>query len=138
MRRRTRQRRTIAQVLAGAPGPLTPREVLEQAGRVLPGLGVATVYRNLAVLEEEGEIRSVHLPGEHARYESTGRGHHHHFRCRSCAMVFDLDARCPVAVLEGATLPGGFRVNGHDLTLYGTCPDCAERDEATGSRATGA
>ncbi len=124
MKRQTAQRRAILQALEEAQGPLTPQEILERAGRVQEGLGLATVYRNLGVLEAHGSVVSVHLPNDSTRYEPAGRGHHHHFRCESCEGVFELGATCPVAVLEGATLPGGFRVRDHELTLYGLCPDC--------------
>ncbi len=124
MKRRTSQRRAILHALETAPGPLTPQEVLERAGQTQTSLGLATVYRNLGSLEEDGDVIAVHLPGESARFELAGRGHHHHFCCESCEGVFELDATCPVAVLEGVTLPGGFRVKDHELTLYGLCPGC--------------
>ncbi len=122
--RRTSQRRAILQALDEAPGPLTPHQVLERAGAIQDGLGLATVYRNLAALEEAGKIVAVHLPNETRRYEPAGRGHHHHFRCDRCEGVFELATTCPVAVLEGVTLPGGYEVRGHALTLYGLCPAC--------------
>jgi len=122
--RRTSQRRAILQALDEAPGPLTPHQVLERAGAIQGSLGLATVYRNLATLEEAGEIVAVHLPNETRRYEPAGRGHHHHFRCDACEGVFELATTCPVAVLEGVTLPGGYEVRGHALTLYGLCPRC--------------
>ena len=124
MKRQTTQRRAILQALETAPGPLTPQEVLESASQAQASLGLATVYRNLSSLEAEGDVVAVHLPGESARFELAGRGHHHHFRCESCEGVFELNATCPVAVLEGVTLPGGFRVKDHELTLYGLCPGC--------------
>ena len=124
MQRKTHQRRAILNALEFAPGPLTPQEVLEQASKEHESLGIATVYRNLNSLEEQGEIVAVHLPNDTTRYEPAGRGHHHHFRCEQCEQVFELSAKCPVAILEGVTLPGGFKVQNHELTLYGLCPDC--------------
>lgn len=124
MKRQTVQRRAILDALERAPGPLTPQEVLDAARETHAGLGLATVYRNLSTLEEAGDIIPVHLPGESARFEVSGRGHHHHFRCEHCHGVFELHTTCPVAVLEGVTLPGGFAVKGHELTLYGVCPQC--------------
>ena len=111
--------------LESAPGPLTPQEVLDLASREQASLGLATVYRNLNALEEQGEIIPVHLPNDTTRFEPAGRGHHHHFRCESCEQVFELKAKCPVAILEGVTLPGGYKVEHHELTLYGVCPSCA-------------
>jgi Fur family ferric uptake transcriptional regulator len=125
MKRQTAQRRAIIKALKEAPGPLTPQEVLERAGQLHQGLGLATVYRNLNSLAAAGDVIAVHLPNEATRYEPAGRGHHHHFRCERCEGVFELGASCPVAVLEGVTLPGGFKVEHHELTLYGLCPQCA-------------
>jgi Fur family ferric uptake transcriptional regulator len=131
--RRTSQRRAILNALHEAPGPLTPQEVHDRARSEQASLGLATVYRNLARLEEAGEVEQVHLPDDVTRYEPAGRGHHHHFRCRVCGRVFELDADCPVAILEGLTLPGGFQVEDHALTLYGRCRACRERDGDAGA-----
>lgn len=124
MQRNTNQRRAILHALQSAPGPLTPQEVLERAQDDSEHLGLATVYRNLNALSEQGDIIAVHLPNDVPRYELAGRGHHHHFRCGQCGKVFELEGSCPVAVLEGVTLPGGFKVQGHELTLYGVCSSC--------------
>lgn len=129
MPRRTSQRRAILRALHDAHGPLTPREVHERARSDQVSLGLATVYRNLARLEEAGDIVAVHLPDDATRFEPSGRGHHHHFRCRRCRRVFELDADCPVTILEGLTLPGGFHVEDHALTLYGTCAACQRTPE---------
>lgn len=123
--RKTRQRAAILAVIRGSEGPLSVSEVHERASRELPRLGIATVYRALGALRESGEILTVSLPGEEPRYEPVGRGHHHHFRCRRCEQIFDLEV-CPVGIPEGTTLPGGYRVEDHHLTFYGSCAQCAE------------
>jgi Fur family ferric uptake transcriptional regulator len=51
-----------------------------------------------------------------------GKLHHHHFRCRRCDRVYEIDG-CPPDLR--ALVPRGFRLEGHDLTLFGRCPDCA-------------
>lgn len=122
---RTSQRRAILQALEEAKGPLTPQEILDRAAAYHGSLGLATVYRNLNALTEKGHVSAVHLPNESTRFERARRDHHHHFACDSCGQVYELDANCPVAVLEGATLPGGFQVRDHALTLYGSCPSCS-------------
>lgn len=122
--RKTRQRAAILAAIRESEGPLSVSEVHERASRELPRLGIATVYRALGALRESGEILTVSLPGEEARYEPVGRGHHHHFRCRRCEQIFDLEV-CPVGIPEGTTLPGGYRVEDHHLTFYGSCAQCA-------------
>lgn len=123
MERNTRQRSAIRDAIAQAERPLLPQEVLEHAQRDAPGLGIATVYRNLKALVDEGELKAVHLPGENPRYELAGHRHHHHFQCTRCQRVFDVHA-CPGDLSRLA--PRGFTVEDHDLTLYGVCSDCAQ------------
>lgn len=121
--RKSPQRAAITKVILAADGPLTIDEIYQQAGQLRDGLGIATVYRNVKLLLEAGVIKSVVLPDGDTRYEGSGLGHHHHFRCRICHAVYDID-HCPVSLTQTQKLPGGFIVEGHDLTLYGVCPEC--------------
>jgi len=123
MKKRSRQREAVLGSIRRAEGPLSVAEIHERAGREAAGIGIATVYRALKSLMEAGEVAAVELPGGETLYEPTGRGHHHHFRCRSCWRVFELHV-CPVGMPAGTTLPGGYVVEDHDLTLYGRCAGC--------------
>lgn len=122
MERSTRQRAAIRAVIEAAARPLSPQEVLDGARADVSGLGIATVYRNLKLLVDEGSVQAVELPGESPRYESTHLAHHHHFQCRVCQRVFDVHG-CPGAL--GHLAPTGFVVESHELTLYGRCAECA-------------
>lgn len=121
MERSTRQRSAIQEAIQAADRPLLAQEVLELAGLVVPKLGIATVYRNLKAMVEDGILRQVVLPGENPRFELAGHGHHHHFRCNQCNKVFDIHS-CPTDLAMLA--PKGFKIEDHDLTLYGRCRDC--------------
>lgn len=124
MERSTRQRSAIRTVLEAAARPLSPQEIHAGVQVSVPEIGMATVYRNLKLLLDEGEIQSVTLPGENARYEAArlAHHHHHHFHCTQCDRVFEVEG-CPGPMHELA--PAGFTVVRHDLTLYGTCAECA-------------
>lgn len=122
MQRNTRQRTAIRDAIAQAARPLLPQEVLEAAQAGAPGLSIATVYRNLKAMVEEAELQLVDLPGENPRYELADGRHHHHFQCRQCQRVFEVEA-CPGDL--SALAPPGFTVEDHDLTLYGRCSECA-------------
>ena len=135
MERSTRQRSDIRDALQAAQRPLLPQEVLTAAQTQVPGMGIATVYRNLKALLDEGAIQLVSLPGENPRYETRGHGHHHHFQCTACERVFDVHA-CPGDLSRLA--PAGFTVEDHELTLYGRCRECqpppARRQRPSSSR----
>jgi Fur family ferric uptake transcriptional regulator len=120
--RSTRQRTAIAQALAAVGQPLLPQELLVEAQKSVPSLSLATVYRNLKGLVEDGVVDVVTLPGEATRYESHRHHHHHHFHCSHCQKVFDIDA-CPGDL--GHLLPNGYVLDSHELTFYGRCAGCA-------------
>ncbi|RZI68874.1 MAG: transcriptional repressor [Variovorax sp.] len=122
--RDTRQRAAIRAAIERSTRPLLPAEILEQAQRDVEAMGIATVYRNLKLLVDAHEIRTVELPGEAARYETARHAHHHHFQCKRCARVFDVHA-CPGDFASMA--PKGFKVEAHELTLYGLCAECGQR-----------
>jgi len=121
MRRDTRQRRAIRRALRQADRPLSHAEVLIAAQGEVPGLGVATVYRNVQALLEEGWLTEVAVPGAPSRYEVADKAHHHHFHCRGCDRMYEV-AGCPGDLKRLA--PRGFRVDDHEIILYGTCPAC--------------
>jgi len=135
MERSTRQRSAIRTVIDAAGRPLSPQEVLETAQAEVPALGLATVYRNLKTLVDQGEISVVTLPGDSPRYESAEHAHHHHFQCTNCKRVFDVHA-CPGDLAQLA--PKGFSVEHHELTLYGRCDQCLPARKALSRRPAGA
>jgi len=120
--RTTAQRTAIRQAFERAARPLSPQEALAEAQRSVPGLGIATVYRNIRHLADEGFLAEVPLPGAPNRWEVAGKHHHHHFRCRICDRVFEVDA-CPPDLRR--LVPRGFRLEAHDITLVGRCARCA-------------
>ncbi len=121
MERSTRQRIAIRAAIEAAGRPLSTQEVLDAAQADVPGLAMATVYRNVKLLLDASEIAVVTLPGESPRYESSQHHHHHHFQCNDCKRVFDVPG-CPGQLSELA--PRGFVVERHELTLYGRCGEC--------------
>jgi Fur family ferric uptake transcriptional regulator len=120
--RQTRQVGAIQAVVEQAGRPLSAQELWKEARRRVPQLGMATVYRQIKRLIEQGWIVPVTLPGEPDRYELAELGHHHHFRCRKCKRVFDIKG----CLGDWKRLvPRGFRVESHDVLITGLCRDCA-------------
>lgn len=119
--RQTKQKQALRDAFVEADRPLSPDEALQMAKKHVPGMSIATVYRNIGSLVEDKWLSTVELPGAAARYEVSGKQHHHHFQCNDCAKVYEL-AGCEMPVKP--SLPKGFRVTGHEFFLYGTCADC--------------
>lgn len=121
--RHTRQRAAIREAIAKAGSPISPKEILDLASKNLDSLGLATVYRTLKLLVEAGEVAPVEIPGESPRYELP-KPHHHHFHCRGCGKVYELDGCCGHF---SELTPKGFRLDGHELLLFGMCSKCARK-----------
>ncbi|UCH84846.1 MAG: transcriptional repressor [Candidatus Latescibacterota bacterium] len=121
MPRQTRQRAAIQRALITADRPLTIDEILASTRKIVPTIGIATAYRNIRRLVDEGWLTAVDIPGGPARYEITGKDHHHHFVCLVCDRVFEVPS-CP-SDLEKMS-PAGFSLDHHEVVLYGKCADC--------------
>jgi len=121
VQRSTRQRDTLREVFAAAGRPLGPQEALELAQRQFASLGIATVYRAIKDLVEEGWLVPVTV-GSTARFELADRGHHHHFYCEACDRAFDISG-CTGDLSR--LVPEGFVADSHELTINGLCGACA-------------
>ena len=98
--------------------------VFEEVRRKFPGIGRATVYRNLLQLAEEGKIRSVSLPTSPMRYD--GRtSPHYHLRCSQCGSFLDIDADLEPFLQARINVPTGAVIETHDVIFGGLCPLCS-------------
>lgn len=121
MELKTQQRSSILNVLDGLKRPITAKELLEVASEKSPTLGLATVYRNLKRLVESGDVRKIEVAGMPPHYELGNKEHHHFFVCQACLKMFDMEG-----CLSGfkKILPPGFKMNSHEVIIYGECSDC--------------
>lgn len=125
--RSTRQKRAIEAVLEKYKNPLTAPDIQRLAVEDVPRLGLATVYRSLKALASDGRVVCVEIPGQMPRYERANKGHHHHFVCRVCSVVFELE-KCLAGIKTMA--PRKFRVEDHEIILYGSCQTCLQKKKA--------
>jgi Fur family ferric uptake transcriptional regulator len=88
------------------------------------GIGLATVYRTLSALVDEGIVDALsHRPGELC-YRLCGEEHHHHLVCTSCHRVVEL-ADCDLDQwLDRVTSDHGFVAVDHRLEVAGVCAEC--------------
>jgi Fur family ferric uptake transcriptional regulator len=120
----TKQKQVLVGIFERAKRPLTASEICLEARREIPSLGIATVYRAIKQFVTEGQIRAVEIPGVAPHYERAASRHHHFFLCQQCKRLFDLIG-CVRGV--GSLAPMGFRVQQHEIVLYGECASCAGR-----------
>jgi len=138
MRRAARKRTTrqLEQVFKALQGDHThpfAHEIYQRVHKRLPRIGLATVYRNLHRLVEEGKIRTLLLDEQGARFDPE-TNQHDHFVCERCGRVIDLFLRRPRQVDLGPLVKQGYVVTTRDLTVHGMCQVCAARRRTSRSQ----
>ena len=122
--RLTEPRRSVAALIAGQDRHFTAAELVDAARRRHLGIGRATIFRTLDLLEGIGAVERLDLPtGEHA-YVGCEPAHHHHIVCSHCGRTTEIDDAGLRPVVREVARQTGFRVDDHRLELFGLCPAC--------------
>jgi Fe2+ or Zn2+ uptake regulation protein len=121
IRRKTNQRNLVLEAVCNG-NHLSAREIFEQIDSK-KRMSFGTVYRNLQILEEEGEIIAVKTDPELLRYDRR-RERHHHLRCRKCGKVFDMPVPYRPEFDTEAAQKSGFTIESHAITFEGLCCNC--------------
>lgn len=117
----TPQRRAIVEYLQSATDHPTAEEVLRAVNERFPMTSRATVYNTLNWLKGAGMIREV-FEGGIVRFDPN-TSDHHHFVCRKCGKVEDLDPG-QFDNLQFHSLPGSQKVENFEVILRGLCSNC--------------
>ena len=100
----------------------TAEQVLYDLNQNAPTSSQATVYTSLQALCAVGLVREVLLEEGVRRYDANVAPHHH-FRCRSCGMIEDVDWEDVKEVSIHQVRPG-LKVESYEITLHGVCESC--------------
>jgi len=125
-RRSTRQRRVIFEELAKLKSHPTAVDLHEIVRRRLPRISLATVYRNLELLNDLGRVQKIESGGGQARFDAD-TAVHDHVRCVHCGRVADVESEPLVLDPPQAEDIDGFRIIGHRLEYLGVCPQCQRK-----------
>lgn len=124
----TEPRRSLAALIAGQDGHFTAADLVQAARAQRLGIGRATVFRTLEVLEELGAVERLDLPsGEHA-YVGCEPTHHHHLVCSRCGRTDEIEDAGLGTVVGDVARRTGYRIDDHRLELFGVCPTCLDRE----------
>lgn len=121
----TKQRKAIFSALQGDSSHPTADEIYQRVKQRMPHISLATVYRNLKLLSQEGLILEIPTPEGPSRYDSQTH-QHYHFLCDRCERVYDVEI--PVQGQLNRELDHqGFSVRSHEIVFYGLCRHCSTR-----------
>ena len=124
--RNTIQRALVLEAVQSLHEHPTSADVYEAVPAKHPNISRATVYRNLGVLADKGEVLRVEVAGGADRYDFFNEPHYH-ARCRQCGMIFDVDMPYRSDLTEDVIDSHGFKIEGHQIMFDGVCPDCQKK-----------
>jgi Fur family peroxide stress response transcriptional regulator len=122
--RMTPQRHAILSYLLDTDTHPTADDIYRSLEYRFPTMSVATVYNNLKVFMDSGLVRELTY-GDDSSHFDADMSDHYHARCNQCGKIVDFNFPLLHAAETTAASVTGFRVEGHRLEVYGTCPDCA-------------
>ena len=112
---------SIYQIVHDNPTHMTAEQIIEKVQESNNKASVATVYRNLSKLLDEGKIQKLTIIGGPDRYDANIHTHCH-FCCQKCCRVYDLDIKSDIInVVQSQTK---HKVTDANIVFYGICKDC--------------
>jgi Fur family ferric uptake transcriptional regulator len=118
----TDQRWTIANLILTTGGHLDAQDIVARVKAVEPGIGAATVYRNIKVLCEAGLLEDSHRSQDgRTLYELPDEHHHDHIVCQDCNEIFEFHDDAIENLQEKIAKDFGFRLEGHRHLIQGRC-----------------
>jgi Fur family transcriptional regulator, ferric uptake regulator len=105
---------------------ITAREIADLLRERDSGVGLASIYRALDLLDRQGLVQRFDVGEGVGRYEPAlpGGDHHHHVVCDSCGTVEPFEDDALEDAIHGLSGKTEFRIAAHDVTLHGECPAC--------------
>ncbi|MBE6709333.1 MAG: transcriptional repressor [Ruminococcaceae bacterium] len=116
----TKQRQLIHDIIYKSCDHLTAESIHKLAQKKMPSIAVGTVYRNLGLMCDSGEIMRVTVAGEPDRFDKNPI-YHDHIICDTCGAVSDISTDGLMDVLCEKT---GLPVDSYDLTVHYICDKC--------------
>ncbi|MBN2460975.1 MAG: transcriptional repressor [Candidatus Cloacimonetes bacterium] len=124
--KRSRQRDRILELLSQTDIHPTVDWIYDRLKKEFPKLSLGTVYRNLAILIEQGLILRIHSGSTFDRFE-VNRGSHYHLICEKCGKIRDFTMPVNMELEREASRMTDFSIQGHRVDFYGICPECQGR-----------
>lgn len=122
----SRQRESIKEFLLHTNCHPTADTVYLNVKETFPNISLGTVYRNLNLLADMGEIIKIPTPDGADRFDGRTEPHYHFF-CTECGKMMDLDMDAMTQINEIAGKNFDGEIEAHTITFYGKCSSCINR-----------
>lgn len=121
----SRQREIIKDFLMSRKDHPTADAVYMNVRQTYPNISLGTVYRNLTLLADIGEIQRLRV-GDGVDHFDADTSPHHHFICNKCGAIMDLDMENIDSIQDIANRNFEGCIQGYIAYFYGMCPSCKD------------
>jgi Fe2+ or Zn2+ uptake regulation protein len=123
MLKRSKQKEIIRRIVKSTSSHPTADWVYEQARKEVPNISLTTIYRNLRLMKENGELLEVDI-GQGQSHYNGNTTNHYHFRCEKCGKLFDIEQPVDTTIDKRVAQETGHDVTHHVLEFRGICKYC--------------
>ena len=121
----TKQRRIVLKSFLECKNHISVEELYNIVLKTEPKIGLATVYRTLALLTKSGLALEMDFGDGQKRYESSYKSvHHDHMVCTECGTILEFNHPLIEKYQEEVAMQKNFKITSHKLDLFGLCQDC--------------
>lgn len=121
--RQSKQRNRILELLRSTENHPTADWLYEQIKKEFPRLSLGTVYRNLSILIDQGQVKKIHFGSTFDRFEANTKPHYH-LICESCGKILDFKMSIYDELNKQAKRKTNFNIHYHKVEFFGICEDC--------------
>ena len=123
--RKTKQRTSVLESLGKISTFQSAQELYAVLKQDNQSIGLATVYRTLASLAEQGEIDTLRrADGEMVYRHCSHDSHHHHLVCRACGHTVEVEGPDVERWAHDVASTNGFTDVSHVVEIFGVCAQC--------------
>ncbi|MGO1591213.1 MAG: Fur family transcriptional regulator [Ancrocorticia sp.] len=129
--RNTAQRAAITALMEHTPEFVSAQELHDQLTDSGHTIGLATVYRTLTALADEGKLDVLRADSETLYRHCDSQAHHHHIVCTRCGRTVEVAAEQVERWAHEAAEESGFTVTSHTIEIWGLCAQCQAETRET-------
>jgi len=123
-RRPSRQRSAVLALLEDLDGFRSAQDLHALLRTRGASVGLATVYRALQALVDDGQVDVLRSADGEAAYRRCSPVHHHHLVCRSCGRTVEVADPPVERWASRIAAEHGFADVQHQVEVFGTCAEC--------------
>jgi Fur family peroxide stress response transcriptional regulator len=128
-KRLTPQRLAVLKTLAVSKNHPSVEDIYNSLKEDFPTMSIATVYKTVALLKEEGELQELNFGTAGSRYDGNKPFPHPHLVCMNCDTIIDLDSLPLEQMIAAVGKETGAKILHHRLDFFGICPSCKGKEK---------